>query len=136
MGHVDYDMSDRTGCKGHVRTNRILDSRIRGRASVAQHRLDPTPVQPPAPAEGVELDQEEAGGDPAAEAIDELAGRLGGAAGRQEIVDDQDPLAGDDRVGVDLQASDPLPDSVAPPDLKRRPQAGRAHRYSVIQLSP
>src|SRR5215211_5686679 len=53
--------------------------------------------------EELELDE---GGDAhhlAAEALDEAGGGPGGAAGGEHVVDDQDPLAGGDGVGVQLQ---------------------------------
>src|SRR4029450_13146986 len=53
--------------------------------------------------EELQLDQ---GGDAdalPAEALDQPGRGPGGAAGGQHVVDDQDPLAGDDRVGVQLQ---------------------------------
>src|SRR3954470_9736357 len=52
--------------------------------------------------EGDELDKDGDAGDGAAELRDEIATGLHGAAGGEEIIDDQDALAGDDRVGVHL----------------------------------
>src|SRR5215218_10557532 len=53
--------------------------------------------------EELKLDQGGDADDLAAEALDQPGRGPGGAAGGQHVVDDQDPLAGDDRVGVQLQ---------------------------------
>src|SRR5919107_3420031 len=53
--------------------------------------------------EELELDQGGDAHDLAAEALDEPGRGPGGAAGGEHVVDDQDPLAGDDGVGVQLE---------------------------------
>src|SRR4029453_109210 len=58
--------------------------------------------QPPA-FEELELDQGGDADDLTAQALHQTSRGPGGAAGGEHVVDDQDPLAGDDRVGVQLQ---------------------------------
>src|SRR5215217_3469207 len=53
--------------------------------------------------EELQLDQGGDADDLAAEALDEAGRGPGGAAGGEDVVDDQDPLAGGDGVGVQLQ---------------------------------
>src|SRR5918997_1344735 len=53
--------------------------------------------------EELELDQGGDADDLAPQALDQPGRRPGGAAGGEHVVDDQDPLAGDDGVGVQLQ---------------------------------
>src|SRR5262245_40280135 len=53
--------------------------------------------------EELELDQGGDADDLAAEALDQPRRRPGGAAGGEHVVDDQDPLPGDDGVGVQLK---------------------------------
>jgi hypothetical protein len=56
-----------------------------------------------AAAEEVEFDGDAEGGDFAAQALDEFDGGLHGAASGEEVVDDDDALAGTDGVLVDLE---------------------------------
>src|SRR5829696_6503949 len=53
--------------------------------------------------EALDLDQESEPGDLAAEGLDEPAGGGCGAPCGEHVVDDEDPLAGVDRVTVDLE---------------------------------
>ena len=53
----------------------------------------------------VQLDGEAQAGDLAAELADELHGGLHGAAGGEQVVDDDDALAGLDGVEMDLEGS-------------------------------
>src|SRR5215217_7541063 len=60
--------------------------------------LDPLPAF-----EELELDQGGDADDLAPQALDQAGRSPGGAAGGEHVVDDQDPLAGDDGVGVQLE---------------------------------
>ena len=55
------------------------------------------------PLQGVELDDEGAGGDFSSQLFNQLAACLSGPAGGNEIVDEQDPVARVDGVGVHFQ---------------------------------
>src|SRR6266511_6435627 len=55
-----------------------------------------------------ELDQGGDADDLAAEPLHQPGGRPCGAAGGEHVVDDQDPLAGHDRVGVQLKGGGPV----------------------------
>ncbi len=63
------------------------------------------PGEPLAPAEEGELDQKAAADDLAAELLDELAQRRGGAARGEQVIVHEHPFAGGDRVGVRARAS-------------------------------
>ena len=76
----------------------------RGSAAVGDQGVNPA-GEPVAAAEIGELDQEDSADDVSAEAGDEVAERLGGPAGREEVVVDEDAGAGEDGVGVDLEGS-------------------------------
>jgi hypothetical protein len=55
------------------------------------------------PVEELELDEEGQSDDVTLQPLDELDRALDGAAGRQQVVDDEDLLAGLDRIAVDLE---------------------------------
>src|SRR5579875_1698773 len=70
---------------------------------VVEKREDVVLREAGAAAEEVEFDGDAEGDDFAAEALDELDGGLHGAAGGEQVVDDDDALAGTDGVLVNLQ---------------------------------
>src|SRR5581483_3184985 len=72
-------------------------------ALVLQQREDLVALELVAPVQELELDDERQPDHLAAELLDEVDRRLRGAAGREHVVVDQHPLAGDDRVGVHLE---------------------------------
>src|SRR5438034_3107857 len=74
----------------------------RGR-SVLDDARDPPAVEPVTALQEVELDEEREADDVALQALDELDRALDRAARREEIVDDQDLLAGLDCIAVDLE---------------------------------
>ena len=74
-----------------------------GRPSVPDDAGHAPAAEPVAALEEVELDQEREADDLALEPLDQLDRALDRAAGREQVVDDQDPLAGLDRVAVDLE---------------------------------
>ena len=73
------------------------------RPSVLDDAGDAPAFEPVAALEEVELDEEREADDLALEPLDELDRALDRAAGREQVVDDQDLLAGLDRVAVDLE---------------------------------
>ena len=77
------------------------------RRSVLDDAGDPASVEPVAALEEFELDQERQADDLALEPLDQLDRALDGAAGREQVVDDQDLLAGLDGVAVDLEGVRP-----------------------------
>src|SRR3954467_5408308 len=83
--------------------------RARGNAtlyqpSVLQNRGDGLPRQLGPAAELDQLDQHRDPGDAAATLLHEIDRRLGRAAGREQVVDDEPPLPGGNRVVVHLEA--------------------------------
>ncbi len=73
---------------------------------------DPGPRSDPA-AEEAELHQHGEARDLGARPADQLEGRLGGAAGGQDVVDDQDTVLGAEVLGVDLDLGRAVPRSYA-----------------------
>src|SRR5215218_669941 len=71
--------------------------------SVADEAVELIALDLLAPVQEAELDEGGDADDLAAEPFDQPGGRPGGAAGGEHVVDDQHPLAGDDRVGVELK---------------------------------
>src|SRR3954467_12628196 len=71
--------------------------------SVLNDGRDAAAIEPVAPLEEVELDEKGEPDDVALEPLDQLDRALDGAAGREEVVDDQDLLARLDRIAVDLE---------------------------------
>src|SRR6476660_7820688 len=72
-------------------------------SSVLDDAGDSPPLEPVAALQEVELDKERKPDDVALEALDELDRAVDGAAGREEVVDDEDLLPCLDRVAVDLE---------------------------------
>src|SRR5204862_1270742 len=87
-------------------SDRPMDARggiDRRRWSVLDDAGHASAVEPVAALQEVELDEEREPDDLALEALDELDRALDGAAGGEEVVDDEDLLAGLDGVAVDLE---------------------------------
>src|SRR5450631_2030671 len=70
---------------------------------VADDALDPDALEPVASLEELELDEEAQANDLALEPLDQVDRAADRAAGGEQIVDHQDPLAGLDRVAMDLE---------------------------------
>src|SRR5262249_52527055 len=102
--------------------SRPLDVRDfdRWRRSVLDDAGDAAAVEPVAALQEVQLDEEREADDVALQALDELDRALHRAAGGQEVVDDQDLLAGLDRVAVDLERVRPVFEGVLDGDRLRR----------------
>src|SRR2546428_11406970 len=74
-----------------------------GGRSVMEQRVQVVLAEPVPALEEVELDDERAAADLAAELLDEAGDRLHRAAGREHVVVDQDARAGLDRLRVQLE---------------------------------
>src|SRR4051812_46574420 len=87
----------------------------------------PSRVMPPA-VEEVELDEKAKPDDVAAEPLDKLDSRADGAAGREQVIDDQDALPRLDRVTVNLQRRGSVLQRVVDVDRLRRQLADLSYR--------
>ncbi len=89
-------------------------------------------AQPCAPSKEAEFDEEGGANHLAAEPLDEIDRSDGGAAGGQQVVDDENTHAGANRVGVDFEGRGPILEVVVGanglvgqvPELARRHEAG------------
>src|SRR3954453_1238486 len=72
--------------------------------SVGDQAEDLERLEPGAALEEGQLDDEGAGDDLGAGPLDQVAAGTHGAAGGQDVVDQEDTAAGAERVGVDLEA--------------------------------
>ena len=84
--------------------------------------------QPPAPAEVGQLDHHRHRDDDPAEGLDELDAGGQRAAGGQDVVDDEHPLARPQRVGVQLEGGRSVLEGVVGRDRGPGQLAGLAHR--------
>src|SRR5215218_7517405 len=90
-------------------------------AVVAQERVHVEAVEPPAPVQERQLDEERAADHRRPEPLDELGQRPGRPARGEEVVVDQHPGAVRERVGVHLERVDPvLEDVLGGHDLRRQ----------------
>src|SRR5437763_16662333 len=80
-----------------------LLERVESPSSVVEQRVQIVVAQPVAALEEVELDDERAAADLAAELLDQAGDRLHRAAGREHVVVDQDACPGLDRLRVQLE---------------------------------
>src|SRR5699024_3695952 len=81
--------------------------------------------------EGEELGEDGDAGDLAAEALDEADGGFDGAAGGEEVVDDEDTLAWMDGIPVNLEGVGAVFERVFLHPGLRRELAGFANRYDA-----
>src|SRR4051812_5302434 len=108
---------------------------VDGDRSVLDDARDAPAVEAIPTLEEVELDEERQTDDVALQPLDELDRALDGAAGREEVVDDEDLLPRLDRVAVDLERVRAVLEGVLHGDRLRRQLAQLAHRDEAgIQL--
>src|SRR4051794_38772001 len=106
-----------------------------GRGSVLDDRRHAAAVESVAALEEVELDEKRQPDDIALEPLDQLDRALDRSAGRQEIIDDQDLLAGLDRIAMDLEGVRPVFEGVLDRDRLRRQLAKLPNRHETgVQL--